>query len=240
MAAASSSVSSAPPSEDLEAATVRRILAGEFQGIGYWLLDRDAKWWNDTDDPSIAKSIAGQADDVLAAACKGSGREICSYTLGKSSTRTQGDPDCKGKFDPTNPSTWYEGCIKSRWKHYEEQYQYDGLVVIAVVTDERIPSRWPEAGVTLTHEDYGFIMEKAAQRAVILSGETIYELAHLSLHSEHGQGGGNGVTSKPYAGTVIYGAFQLDDKGRGKDESESEDESEDENEEDEEEEEEDA
>lgn len=87
-------------------------------------------------------------------------------------------------------------------------------MVLACITQERVPAHWSGVGdspIELTPEDYGFILEKAAQRGVIQLHEMYAGIGQLEClqdgegeHLEHGLGRGIGVATS----TVIYVAFK--------------------------------
>lgn len=134
--------------------TLRELCEGE---VGYVL---------ETGEPIRDKSTIKEAtyqvkvkiNKLMLDIKKGSRREVVKFYIGKSYIHKR-----KGRpFDPGEHSTWtldhgVNGCYSV---HVDEDYGKDGLLVVAVVTAESIPTDCKEKGYITHQEEYALTLEK--------------------------------------------------------------------------------
>ena len=134
-----------------------------------------------------------------------SGKRISKFYIGK--TYMHG---CKGmKFDKDKPSTWLKKGIISRWgTHKNKDYGRSGMVVLTVITRDRVPKGVVEA---FKHQQqYALALEQQlimhyafAKRDHRLANETI------NIGKKKADKGENEVTGA--VGYPLYIAYALED-----------------------------
>ena len=103
------------------------------------------------------------------------------------------------KLNPLNPGSWRKGGISSRWNdHRKEEYGRDGMIVIAVITRDQVPTT---AASKVKQELYTLALEQRLLHYYqITKGDE-------RLHNETFTSGG--TDKKGSAGYALYVAFSL-------------------------------
>lgn len=109
----------------------------------------------------IANAIiltANNIDELMTKVEVSSGRHIKSFYIGKSHVRERKIH----RFNPESPCTWrLDSGVNARYKcHVNEGYGRDGLIVVAVVTEESIPDDCMISKSITHHEEYALTLEK--------------------------------------------------------------------------------
>ena len=88
---------------------------------------------------------------------EGWGRPIDKIYIGKSFISTRKEET----FDPSKPATWKLDGIDGRYQdHIKKDYGRNGLIVVAVVTEESIPRQCKEDECITHQEEYALMLEK--------------------------------------------------------------------------------
>lgn len=107
---------------------------------------------------NATKDIYKHITDTISKVEEGSGKEVDYVYVGKSHVRKLK----KKPFDPKAPNTWRldDGVNKRYSDHVKKCYGKNGLIVVAVVTNESIPADCKKDGYITHQEEYALTLEK--------------------------------------------------------------------------------
>ena len=106
--------------------------------------------------------IADKIEDIIISLENGGEQRVAKIYIGKTYIRCEEPQEGQDqKVDPMESSTWSLGGITSGWNDHiknEEGYAKDGIIVLAAVTKEAIPSRCRDR---IKKEDYAIAIKQA-------------------------------------------------------------------------------